>query len=112
MLNGGSTRSLTGPGQTYVAEGVYNWHGGATCSYAINTAFFGAGGSMWNGAGQVIQNGIPMISTAVTASASGAGMGNFVGGGSMTIMYVPQFSAQVARFNAGVATDFFVGMGW
>lgn len=61
--------SLIGPGQTYVAGvGVYNWHGGATCSYAISTAFFGVGGSLYDGAGQVLLNGIAQISTAITQS--------------------------------------------
>lgn len=60
---------VTGPGQTYIAgEGIYNWHGGATCSYALSTAFFGVGGSSWTGSGQIIHNGIAMIRTANTAS--------------------------------------------
>lgn len=61
--------TVFGPGQTYIAgEGIYNWHGGATCSYAIGTAFCGVGGSSWTGSGQIIHNGIAMMRTATTAS--------------------------------------------
>jgi hypothetical protein len=49
-------------------EGVYNWHGGATCSYAISTAFFGVGGSLWTGSGQTFHNGIAQVRTQVSAS--------------------------------------------
>jgi len=58
-----------GPGQSYaVASGLYNWQGGATCSYAISTAFFGVGGSNYIGSGQGIFNLVPAIRTVVTQS--------------------------------------------
>ena len=88
-----------GPGQTYAnAAGVYNWHGGATCSYAISVAFFGVGASNYIGSGQAVFNGIPQIRTVVTTSSSGAGFYSFNGAGSLTQMYLPQYGVNMIRF--------------
>ena len=104
---------VAGPGQSYAqATGMYIWVGGATCSYAISTAFFGVGASTYVGAGTIIQIGIPQIRSSVTASSSGCGFYNFVGAGTITHIYLPSYSVNLMRFNAGVGTDFFLGMGW
>ena len=88
-----------GPGQTYAnAAGVYNWHGGATCSYAISTAFFGVGASNYIGSGQAVFNGIPQVRTSVTSSSSGAGFYSFNGAGSLTQMLLPAYGVNMIRF--------------
>ncbi|KAM3568821.1 hypothetical protein VYU27_009065 [Nannochloropsis oceanica] len=105
--------AVFGPGQSYTAgAGMYIWQGGATCSYAISTAFFGVGASTYIGAGTGIFNGIPQIRATLTSSSSGCGFYNFVGAGTLTHIFLPSYSVNLVRFNAGAGTDFFVGMGW